>query len=372
MSIARVLLAVPLALIGCILAIPVMAIAVLIMTVNWLTRALALALEPAHVSWQDTIEFEPEVGWKPKPNMNVRCVTTADPEVFHVLTDAEGWPGLNSIEDSDVVVFGDSFAFGYGIDHRDSFLARTPELGVKAVAAPGYNLVQELILMRRLAPRLRGKLVVWAVFYGNDLYDNLNPKMNAYRTPFVRQTGAKAGWEIVTDHVNSRPWHASKGRHQGTGKTILAALHTPGWLSDRAFSACEFLLREARETCADAGASLVVLAIPDVRYLGQPAGRKAPEAVQAASAPNSSVPDGKLREICEMLSVPLVLGSAHFTRRHFRPTDPHWNGQGHERAASLIADIYSRHSSDASRPAPPVRAPRATRTAMRAEARSAL
>ena len=55
-------------------------------------------------------------------------------------------------------------------------------------------MVQTLLWMERLKDRLAGKLVVWLVFYGNDLMDNLHPNFDRYRTPFVRSRDDGAGW----------------------------------------------------------------------------------------------------------------------------------------------------------------------------------
>ena len=58
--------------------------------------------------------------------------------------------------------------------------------------------------MQRYAPQLQGKLVVWFIYFGNDLYDNLAPDMYGYRTPFVRE--ANGAWEMVTHHISPDKW----------------------------------------------------------------------------------------------------------------------------------------------------------------------
>jgi hypothetical protein len=80
---------------------------------------------------------------------------------------------------------------------------------IKAIGANGYNMVQELLWMRRYAPQLAGKLVVWFVYHGNDLFDNLQPNVFQYRTPFVRERHDGRGWEVVTEHVRRSPWVAT-------------------------------------------------------------------------------------------------------------------------------------------------------------------
>ena len=64
-------------------------------------------------------------------------------------------------------------------------------------------------VLEQLAPKLRGRLVVWFIYCGNDFYDNLAPDLHGYRRPFVREARPDGGWEIVTDHVRSEPWPIS-------------------------------------------------------------------------------------------------------------------------------------------------------------------
>jgi hypothetical protein len=60
--------------------------------------------------------------------------------VFEASTDGEGWRGRRTIEESDVVAFGDSFAFGHGVNDRDFFADRMTRLKMKAVGADGEAL----------------------------------------------------------------------------------------------------------------------------------------------------------------------------------------------------------------------------------------
>src|SRR4029079_11419126 len=101
-------------------------------------------------------------------------------------------------------------------------------------------MVQEYLWMRRLAPQLRGKMVVWFVYFGNDLYDNLCPDLRGYRKPFLRQTGVGDEWEIYSGHVRPEAWSlVTKVRLEGGHHMArLAELCCPTYLSRRAYAAC--------------------------------------------------------------------------------------------------------------------------------------
>src|SRR5262249_1276507 len=151
-------------------------------------------IEPAYLPWHEMIEFDQFVGWKPKPGLNTYHL--ADDDVYRTTTDMEGWRGKTTFEESQVVVFGDSYVFGHAIDDRYFFADLNPRLRVKAIGVNGYNMVQEYMWMKRLAPRLRAKLAIWFIFLGNDVTDSLEASMEGYRIPFVRQDRGTARWEV--------------------------------------------------------------------------------------------------------------------------------------------------------------------------------
>jgi len=328
---------------GLLLAAPVLLIAIPFWFVASLTRILAQRLGPRSVPWNELIDFDPSIGWKPRSDLDVYYLADRDPDFFHVVTGPDGWPGHASIEDSELVVLGDSYAFGFGVDAEDSFAAPGADLRIKAIGAPGYNMVQELMLMRTLAPALARKLVVWFVYYGNDLYDNLSPEMAGYRTPFVRERDGSAGWEIVTSHVRQEKWTSSAGREATQWLSVLAALHSRTPLAQRAFSACEFLIGQGNEVCSEAGAKLLVVGLPSPRTLSRSWLEQLATHRQGSEPVEAELPDSEMARICGALGVPFVAAREHLNARDFRPIDDHWNERGHRRIRKLLRGIQRDH-----------------------------
>src|SRR6476659_3635920 len=143
-----------------ILLTPVFAIAALLLAFASLVRFIAPKLEPQFVPWKQLIEFDRELGWKPKPNLDTYYLAQGD-DVFRMITDADGWPGHRTVDESSIVVIGDSFAFGYGVDPERSFANLNGGIAIKTIGAPGYSMVQPVLLMEKFAGRLAGKLVIW-------------------------------------------------------------------------------------------------------------------------------------------------------------------------------------------------------------------
>jgi hypothetical protein len=340
-----VLLAAIATVIGVLLAVPIVVLAVPFWVVAFLTRAFAHHLEPSYVSWDQLMEFTPVIGWKPKANLNAHYLTVVEDAVCHTVTDAEGWPGTASIPDSDIVVFGDSYAFGYGVNLEASFAECSGKVRIKAIGAPAYNMVQEVLLMDQLSSQLADKLVVWFVFVGNDLHDNLTPNMYHYRMPFVREVNGTGRWEIVTSHVSPVKWPYTSARFRDFSlwQRFLADIHSPTFLAQRAYSACEFLIGKGQDICSRAGARLLVMSIPDPLTVRRRGLQSLLSRGADPTAFDPDLPDKTIGSICSRLGIPFVAGRKHFQAHHYKTHDPHWNEQGHQKVAELLSTLYDEY-----------------------------
>jgi hypothetical protein len=317
------------------------AIVVAILAPLWifaaLVRWLGRALEPRFLTRNQLLEFDPALGWKWKPDLRTHHLVN---DLYTLTTDADGWPGWANLESSDVVVFGDSFAAGYGVNAKDTF-ANVARPRIKPIAVGGYSMVQELLCMRQLAGSLRGKHVVWLVFHGNDLYDNLVPDLRGYRKPFVREAKDRSGWEIVSSHVQAARWPiVTEDRMQGRNHLPrLADLCADTFVAKRAFAACEFLIAEGRQLCREAGADLTVMTVPEAIQL-TPVGRAQLKALGGRLASfDAGSPDARLEAICRQLDVNFVAGSTFLDGACYRDDDCHWNERGHKRMAAAIGRL---------------------------------
>jgi hypothetical protein len=307
-----------------------------------LTRACAYLLQPAHVPWKELMAFEPIIGWKPKPNLNAHYIDAGD-DVCHIRTDAQGWIGRSSLSESNIVVFGDSFAFGYGVHSRDSYLEVDPHLNIKAIACPGYNMVQELLLMRQYAAYLTDKLVVWFLCLENDLLDNIRPSNpHLYRTPFVRCVDGKT-WEIETRHVRAAKWsHPAMRRYYGE---VFAELFTPSPLSEFIYASCAYLLREGHDLCQQVGATLVILAIPEKRQLTPQGLQTLAARVENGKDFDPDLMDERFRRICHGLSLPYLPARKYLQAEDYKTFDYHWTRTGHRRIGRLLSELYRTYES---------------------------
>jgi len=298
-------------------------------------RALARRLEPQFVPWKDLIAVDPALGWKPRPHLDVHYLADRD-DVFRLVTDGDGWPGTHSIEESAIVAIGDSFAFGYGVDTAKSFACVKNEPRIKAIGAPGYSMVQSLLLTEQLAPRLAGKVVVWLVCLENDLEDNLSPSRFHYRSPFVRPARAGA-WEIMRDHVSSEPWRCTVW-----SELLFPYLCVPGPLADRVFAASDYIVNRAAACCARAGARLVIFTVPTPMQLTD-AGRAMLGARSGRpDAFDPYLPDRRLRETSSRYDVMFASGLEYLSASDYKSLEGiHWNEHGHRRVADFLTRLHA-------------------------------
>ncbi len=337
MSTIRTLIAMISSLFGILLIIPIIVLGLPFWAVAFLTHlihSLVRLFRPKVVPWQQLIEFEPTVGWKPKPNL--KAYARAD-NVFHLTTDSQGWRGQTTLYESEVLVFGDSYAFGYGVDDKSFFAELNPKLRIKAIGINGYNMVQELLWIQRLSVHLRDKLVVWFIYFGNDLYENLQPNLDHYRMPFVRKVNGTGSWEIVTSHISPAKWPSNSQRHY---YAKLAEICSPTFLAQRVYSACEFLISRGRDICNQAGAQLVVMSIPDITQISKTHITKLATLAPEPDSFDPDLPDKKIREICSALGVPFVALKNHLKVEDYKEHDVHWNERGHQRVAEVLNRVY--------------------------------
>lgn len=324
--------------IGLLLELPVLLLTLPFWAVDSLTGWIAKRIGRRPRPWQALIQFDPDFGWKPRRAVRTWAADLRQ-DIFRLTTDAEGWRGRGTLESADLVVFGDSFAHGFGVEDRSFFAELARGVRIKAIGCPGYNLVQSLLWMERLKFRIEGKLVVWFVYLGNDLEDNLYPASGRYRQPFVREEPEDGQWTIVRTHL--RPDHWSVSSQEG-GAAGYVELCRGGFFLERALSAFEYLLGRAAAACHEAGARLVVATVPERSRVAR----------REVAAVVSQLPDPDrfdeerlergVERVCRDLGIASLRLGDHLGQADYLRHDYHWNSRGHRRVASVLEALYER------------------------------
>lgn len=203
-----------------------------------------------------------------------------------------------------VLVLGDSFVFGCGVSLEDTFqeqlearladLANPPQL--MAAAVPGYGQLQQRDLLASLLDEgLRPRVVIVAIYEGNDPEDNINAGAieagirSAPQPTDGEEVARKVGGEpgVARRYLNglTRPeyWRGSSVAVQVLLPRVERTLVRLGWIEpfvasnqmlaytmvreppepiQIALHWTRVLIRQIDERCRSAGADLVVLMIP--------------------------------------------------------------------------------------------------------------
>src|SRR5205823_5303932 len=142
--------------------------------------------------------YDPELGWTLQPHVHA-WQSQLD---FGITIDTDDLglrapPGRDAGEDRPpprrVVVLGDSFAFGWGVDGEHMFssalerelVGRPEKYSVRTLGVPGYSTDQELLQWRRLSPRLRVDRVV-LLFHESDLPGNVQDSVVMGRVRYFK------------------------------------------------------------------------------------------------------------------------------------------------------------------------------------------
>lgn len=157
------------------------------------------------------LQYDATLGWKPMPNLSAQRVN-ADGDYWTIKTNSQGfrtrrvvWPENDSRR---VVILGDSFAFGEGVDEPDRFdtemLARQPEWAVMDLGVMGFGTDQQTLAGRPYLTTLRSGDVVLLLFCGNDVFDVLRHEFAGRTKPWL-----DIGPESLVWHSPSGSWRYS-------------------------------------------------------------------------------------------------------------------------------------------------------------------
>jgi hypothetical protein len=159
---------------------------------------------------------DPELGWIPLANLDVSR-KNANGDLWHIETDDAGIRGPSSWPDAEhrrLLVLGDSFAFGEGVDPADRFdtliQEQIPNLAVVNLGVMGYGPDQQLLRARAWKSDLRRGDVLLLLTYGNDYYDLARTRHGGRSKPWLEDADDRLiehGPAIdVFDHLRDRSY----------------------------------------------------------------------------------------------------------------------------------------------------------------------
>ena len=256
-----------------------------------------------------------------------------------------------------VLLLGDSFAMGYGVERGQLFadlLEKDLAVDVVNAGTGGYEIIQQPRVLEALVPRLKPDAVLYALYLGNDLAQNDEWEVrtdgtlrNVVREYPVRQPREIKLVRLVRDFV----YGVRRGRSEKEGEWLPfegylgLCERVPGDEARSDYDEAGALLAKLEENSRRLGVPLLVLMLPYRSMVESDAResleRKVPD---LASRYDLTQPARTIGERMTALGIRHVDATPFLVDEHrrsgkrlFFPIDGHLTAAGHEAVARFVA-----------------------------------
>ena len=130
------------------------------------------------------------LGWKHLSNLNLERLNS-DGQLWHIATNNNGFrtpSSWNAQAQTRILILGDSFAFGEGVDQEKRFdqlmALEHPSWSIRNLGVMGYGTDQQLLAGEQLFPELRAGDVLILLSFSNDYVDILRQRFAGRAKPW--------------------------------------------------------------------------------------------------------------------------------------------------------------------------------------------
>lgn len=297
-----------------------------------------LLIEGAAIIYVDKIAmreklFEPDAttGWRVKPNIKIQR-KNSDGNLWIVKTDNNGFRG-NFYWDSNkkrVLILGDSFAFGEGVDVDDRFDSKIISLGYSVLntGVMGYGTDQQYLKAENYLNSLNAGDIAIVLTYSNDFYDITRKKHSGRAKPWYDFNNGRL--RLHKPRITLREILRDKSYIYAMLSTFLEKHHEiPDPELIQATNIYQMIVNEMSQQLTSRGVHFIVA------YHGI-------LAVKDTEQRNMIV--RTLNTICESATVDCINIDRHFNANNhanYYLADGHWNNKGHDAVSVLLAEKLS-------------------------------
>jgi lysophospholipase L1-like esterase len=274
--------------------------------------------------------YDPLLGWSLQPGYEGRFVASDFSIAVSVNGDGirDDEYSLQRTDRSRMLVLGDSFAWGWGVEHEQRFSelleARNSGWEIVNAAVPGYGTDQIYLYLREKGIAYRPDVIL-LLFYYNDFVANVAPQQYDYNKPFFALDANGAlelrGVPVPTSTIRQRAIRAvNRGR-----------LITPKLLVG---------LRQTDQVSAEAHRAGYPVTFALIRAIDDLT-RENSARFALVSVPMPGAHRKALREFTQQVEIPHLPLDRRFSlaREKVVSTDGHWNPAGHRIAAEEIQEF---------------------------------
>lgn len=269
-------------------------------------------------------DYDLQVGWRTLPNLDLTRLNAAKQE-WLIKTDSAGLRTLSSQPDADgrnLLILGDSFAFGEGVmleDRFDAYIKKArPELSIVNTGTMGFGTDQEYVIARPFFDDLHPGDVILIVLYVNDFYDVLRKDFVLRSKPYFVRDGDR--WKLHDPQIGWFQWLRDRSYLISVVGELSEALRGSAWDFDAAQSIVTHILE--RIAAERPGSVPLVLA-----YHGRSSKIPWPQNI-------------RMSELCTHVTLCVDLDPLLDQKADFLP-DGHWTPSGHKRVGERLSAVLN-------------------------------
>ncbi len=321
---------------------------------------------PPHLHWAGPAATDLEAQW---------LVRSGAPRYLSFNYDGRGYRNATNLDRAEVVLLGDSFVDGWYVTYKETTAnLLQAELGkpVANLGVAGYGTMQELLVLKRDALRLRPAVVVWFFFEGNDFYDDWRWARAIKGLASVKGSSHAPGQPVARAHPwrqrslagnflrllralsnplipNRIPYFGRLTTPSGEPQTIAfadyASVPWSPWLTDR-WNQTKAAFEQGAQLCRQRGIRLILCYVPDKFRVYRPF-VEFPPGSPCQQWTTWSLP-AECAEFCRAARIPFLdlTGPLQEAVRQggmpYPPTDSHWSAEGHKLVARVLREQLKR------------------------------
>lgn len=264
-------------------------------------------------------DYDVQVGWRTLPNLDLVRRNAAGQD-WRIETDPAGlrtFSSQPSADERNLLILGDSFAFGEGVMLQERFDARIrsakPDLNIVNTGAMGYGTDQEYVIARQFFDDLHPGDAILVLLYVNDFYDVLRRDFVLRSKPYFVRDGDQ--WRLHNPEIGWFQWLRDRSYLISILGELSEALRGSAWDFDAARSIVTHILD--RIAAEKPGSVPIVLA-----YHGR-----------ASKIPWP--PNIRMSELCTHVTLCVDLDPSLDPKTDFLP-DGHWTPSGHKKVGDRL------------------------------------
>ena len=310
-------------------------------------------------------EFDEDLGWRVRPDLDTSVVMGGWD--FRVTTNSRGLRDREHASEAApgtfrILLLGDSFGWGWGLDDGEAFADRleellAPDVEIVNLSVPGYGTDQQFWVLERERERYAPDLVLLQ-FTANDLDGNETGSSHRLLKPYFAE-GLPGRWTVrnhpVKPFTGPMPVHEPSRLERwvsrlALGKALLGTLDdargspaeslllmTSADGRERAMQekrTTNYVLGELARACREAGTPLVAFAVPPVAT---------PEQARNAGDDDYGYPitrwlrDRATAHGFATIPIDVPLADAALRGEDLVLPDGHWTARAHAIAAQALA-----------------------------------